>query len=169
MSIRTMSIRRFAFVSMLAAGVFAGHGLWAADVDVPALLAEIDRQRTFGDQDFTAVMTMISEDPEDGVERMVVQQFRRDADDAFLILFRDPAVQRGQGYLRQGDNLWFYDPESRKFSHTSLKEAFQGTDARNSDFGEVSFAEDYAVREIGEGTLGKYAVWVSTCRRPATR
>ena len=137
-----------------------GAGLWEIDIDVQALLAEIDRQRTFGGQDFAAVMTLTSEDPEDGVERTVVQQFRRDADDAFLILIRDPAVQRGQGYLRQGDNLWFYDTESRKFSRTSLKEAFQGTDARNSDFGDISFAEDYAVRWIEEGTLGRYAVYV---------
>ena len=82
---------------MLAAGLLAASGLWAADIDVPALLAEIDRQRSFGDQDFSAVLTMISEDPEDGVERLEVQQFRRDADDAFLILIRDPAVQRGPG------------------------------------------------------------------------
>ena len=155
-----MTIRRYAIAFMFVAGLLSGTGLWAADVDVQALLAEIDRQRTFADQDFAAVMTMISEDPEDGVERVVVQQFRRDADDAFLILIRDPAVQRGQGYLRQGDNLWFYDPESRKFSHTSLKEAFQGTDARNSDFGDVSFAADYEVRTIEEGTLGRYAVYV---------
>lgn len=155
-----MSIRRFVTVFLCASGLLAGPGLWATDVDVETLLQEIDRQRTFGDQDFTAVMTMISEDPDDGVERMVVQQFRRDADDAFLILFRDPAVQRGQGYLRQGDNLWFYDPESRKFSHTSLKEAFQGTDARNSDFGDASFAENYTVRTIEKGALGKYAVYV---------
>ena len=155
-----MTIRRCAIAFMFIAGLLSGTGLWAADVDVQALLAEIDRQRTFADQDFAAVMTMISEDPEDGVERVVVQQFRRDADDAFLILIRDPAVQRGQGYLRQGDNLWFYDPESRKFSHTSLKEAFQGTDARNSDFGDVSFAADYEVRTIEEGTLGSYAVYV---------
>ena len=155
-----MLIRRFATAVLCAAGLFTASGLFAADVDTHALLTEIDRQRTFGERDFTAVMTMISEDPEDGVERLVVQQFRRDADDAFLILFRDPAVQRGQGYLRQGDNLWFYDPDSRKFSHTSLKESFQGTDARNSDFGEVSYADDYAVRTVEEGTLGKYAVWV---------
>ena len=155
-----MSIRRFAIAFMLAAGLLAGTGLWAADVDVQALLTEIDRQRSFDDQDFTAVMTLISEDPEEGVERTVVQQFRRDSDEAFLILISDPAVQRGQGYLRQGDNLWFYDPESRKFSHTSLKEAFQGTDARNSDFGDISFAEDYTVRAIEEGTLGRYAVYV---------
>ena len=155
-----MSIRRFAIAFMLAAGLLAGTGLWAAEVDVQALLTEIDRQRSFENQDFTAVLTLISEDPEEGVERTVVQQFRRDSDDAFLILISDPAVQRGQGYLRQGDNLWFYDPESRKFSHTSLKEAFQGTDARNSDFGDISFAEDYTVRAIEEGTLGRYAVYV---------
>lgn len=160
MSIRRSSIRRFAIAFMLAAGLLAGTRLWAADVDEQALLAEIDRQRSFEDQDFTAVMTLISEDPEEGVERTVVQQFRRDSDEAFLILISDPAVQRGQGYLRQGDNLWFYDPESRKFSHTSLKEAFQGTDARNSDFGDISFAEDYTVRAIEEDTLGRYAVYV---------
>ena len=145
---------------VLCTCLLGGSVLWAADLDAQALLEEIDRQRTFSGQDFTAVMTLVSEDPEDGVERTVVQQFRRDEDDAFLILVRDPSVQRGQGYLRQGDNLWFYDPESRKFSHTSLKEAFQGTDARNSDFGDLSFAEDYAVRSVEEGTLGRYPVYV---------
>ena len=153
-------LRRLSIALVLGAGLLGGATLWAADIDAQALLVEIDRQRTFTGQDFTAVMTVVSEDPEDGVERTVVQQFRRDADDAFLILVRDPAVERGQGYLRQGDNLWFYDPESRKFSHTSLKESFQGSDARNSDFGEVSFAEDYAVRSIEEGTLGRYPVYV---------
>ena len=155
-----MMTRRFAIVFLCAAGLLAGPGLAAVEIDAQALLAEIDRQRSFGDHDFSSALTLISEDPEEGVERTVVQQFRRDADDAFLILIRDPAVQRGQGYLRQGDNLWFYDPESRKFSHTSLKEAFQDTDARNSDFGDVKFAEDYAVRSIEEGTLGRYAVYV---------
>ena len=154
-------LRRHILISLvLCTSLLGGSALWAADVDAQALLEEIDRQRTFTGQDFTAVMTLVSEDPEDGVERTVVQQFRRDEDDAFLILVRDPSVQRGQGYLRQGDNLWFYDPESRKFSHTSLKEAFQGTDARNSDFGDVSYVEDYAVRSVEEGTLGRYPVYV---------
>ena len=153
-------IRRCATAFLMTAGLLSATASWAVDIDVQALLAEIDRQRTFGDQDFTAVLTLVSEDPEEGVERTVAQQFRRDDDDAFLILIRDPAVQRGQGYLRQGDNLWFYDPDSRKFSHTSLKEAFQDTDARNSDFGDVKYAEDYTARTIEEGTLGKYAVYV---------
>jgi hypothetical protein len=31
----------------------------------------------------------------------------------------EPESQLGQGYLKVDDNLWFYDPESRKFSHSS--------------------------------------------------
>lgn len=155
-----MTIRLSLITFALAAGLFSGAMLWAVDLDPQELLEEIDRKRMFEDQDFTAVMTLISEDPEEGVERTVVQQFRRDVDDSFLILIRDPAVQRGQGYLRKGDNLWFYDPESRKFAHTSLKEAFQGTAARNSDFGDIRYAEDYTVNTIVEGTLGSYLVYV---------
>lgn len=153
-------MRYFVTVFVLVIGIVLGPIVWGLDVDPKQLLERIDQQSTFGDQDFTAVMTLISEDPENGVERTVVQQFRRDIDDAFLILIRDPSVQRGQGYLRQGDNLWFYDPESRKFAHTSLKEAFQGTDARNSDFGDIRYAEDYTVRTIVEDALGRYAVYV---------
>lgn len=152
--------RTFKIALPLAAGLFAAAAAGAADVDPQALLADIDRQRAFAERDFSAVMTLVSEDPDDGVERTVVQQFRRDQDDAFLILISDPSVQRGQGYLRQGDNLWFYDPESRKFSHTSLRETFQGTDARNSDFGDINYAEDYVVRSIEDGQLGQYAVYI---------
>lgn len=155
-----MAIQRLSIALVLCAWLLGGVDLWAVDLDAQALLAEIDRQRTFTGQDFTAVMTLVSEDPDHGVERTVVQQFRRDADDVFLILVSDPAIERGQGYLRQGENLWFYDPESRKFSHTSLKEAFQGTDARNSDFGDFSYAKDYVVRSIAEGTLGRFPVYV---------
>ena len=100
------------------------------------LLERLDSSLNFDDRDFAAVMTMISEDPETGIEKRVIQQYRRDADEKFLMLFVEPVTQRGQGYLMLEDNLWFYDPESRKFSHTSLKEQFGESDANNSDFGE---------------------------------
>lgn len=124
------------------------------------ILAVIDYQSNFDNVDFSAVMTMITEDPEDGVEKSVVQQFRRDTDDKFLMLFQEPAVQKGQGYLMIDDNLWFYDPESRQFSHTSTKESFSGSDAKNSDFGEATYAEDYSVTSVEEGKLGSYDVYI---------
>ena len=145
---------------MVIAALACVSPLFAVDLDVRAVLERIDNLMTFDDSDFSSLMTFVSEDPEQGVERQVVRQYRRDSSDRFLMLISEPSLQRGQGYLREGDNLWFYDPESRKFSHTSLKEAFGGTDARNSDFGESSLVEDYLVREVSEGTLGRYAIYV---------
>jgi outer membrane lipoprotein-sorting protein len=133
--------------------------LFAADVNGDAILRAVDQLRNFDTVDFTAVMSLIRED-EDGVEKMTVQQFRRDGEDKFVMLFLEPAVQKGQGYLRIDDNLWFYDPESRKFSHTSMKEQFGGTDARNSDFGLSKLVEDYQVADLEAGTLGRYEVYI---------
>ena len=39
--------RRFAIALLSAAGLLAGPGLWAADIDTQALLAAIDDQRSF--------------------------------------------------------------------------------------------------------------------------
>ena len=46
------------------------------------------------------------------------------------LLIQEPVTQKGQGYLLEGDNLWFYDPSSRQFAHTSLKETFQDSDVQ---------------------------------------
>ena len=124
------------------------------------LLVAMDVLSNFKGKDFSALMTMISEDPEDGLEKTKVLQFRSDDDDKFLMLIQEPAVKKGQGYLMIDDNLWFYDPESRKFSHTSMKDQFNGSDANNSDFTNSTLAEDYRVVSIEEGTLGKYRVYV---------
>ncbi len=66
-------------------------------------LTIIDEQSNFEDVDFSTVMTMISEDPETGIEKNVIQQFRRDSGDKFLLLFQEPVVQKGQGYLMIDD------------------------------------------------------------------
>ena len=128
--------------------------------DFNAMLKTIDAQSNFNNSDFSTLVTLITEDPEEGVEKKVARQFRRDRDDKFLILLMEPLVQKGQGYLRYEDNLWFYDPESRKFSHTSMKESFQDTDAKNSDFRMRTYSEDYKVTSYKEGKLGSYAVWI---------
>jgi outer membrane lipoprotein-sorting protein len=135
----------------------AAHAL---NPDGPALLQAIDDQMNFRNQDLSAVISMIKEDPVEGVDKKVVQQFRRDAEDKFVFLFLEPAVQKGQGYLRIDESLWLYDPESRKFTHTSMKERFGGTHARNSDFGLSSLHDDYDPVSIEEATLGKYQVHV---------
>lgn len=146
---------------VLIAGVVFVQGLSALSVEeAQNILAEIDAQKNFDETDFSAVMTMISEDTEEGSEKSVVRMFRRDAEDSFLMLIQEPTVKKGQGYLNIGDNLWFYDPESRKFSHTSMNDKFNDSDANNSDFRMSSLADDYRVASTEEGRLGSYEVYI---------
>ncbi|MBT3273329.1 MAG: outer membrane lipoprotein-sorting protein [Spirochaetales bacterium] len=155
-----MKKKNLIFIAILIS-LLIPMGVYALTLDEAQLLLEnMDMQMNFDEGDFTAVMTMISEDPESGIEKNVIQQFRRDSEDKFLMLFQEPVTQRGQGYLMIDDSLWFYDPESRKFSHTSMKEQFAQSDANNSDFGESSVAEDYKVVSLEEGTLGKFNVYI---------
>lgn len=128
--------------------------------DFKELLVAIDGQLNFPEHDFTATLKMESDDPEKGRDVKVARTFRRDGNDSFLILFLEPESQLGQGYLRVDENLWFYDPESRKFNRTSMKENLQGTDAKNSDFGTSSLSSDYAVASWAEGKIGAYDVWI---------
>ena len=143
---------------LLIAGLSAVSGISLTDAN--SILGTIDTSRNFSGTDFSAVMTMISEDTETGIEKKKVQQFRRDDQEMFLMLFIEPAAEKGQGYLNIGNNLWFYDPQSRKFNHTSMKESFGGTDAKNSDFGASSLGDDYKVNTVVDGKLGKYDVYI---------
>jgi outer membrane lipoprotein-sorting protein len=124
-----------------------------------AILKQVDENSNFTGVDFSALMTLISEDPTDGIDKSKVLQFRSDDDDKFLLLIQEPVAKKGQGYLMIDDNLWFYDPQSRKFSHTSLKEQFNDSNANNSDFQESSLTEDYNVTAISEEKLGSFDVY----------
>ncbi len=154
---KNRTIPRIALLALLAAiGAAAG----AQTPDFAGILKTIDERSNFTGKDFAAKVRFVSDDPEKGQEIKAARTFRRDGDDAFLILFMEPESQLGQGYLKVDENVWFYDPESRKFSHSSLKENVGGTDAKNSDFGNSSLSVDYRVTGSAEGKLGAFDVWI---------
>jgi len=134
--------------------------LAAADPDFATLLSDIDELGNFDDVDFSAVYTLVSEKP--GEEKSVTQArlFRRDFNDQFVMLILQPQVQRGQGYLRVDETVWFYDPESRTFEKSTLRDNVQDSDAQNSDFNRNSLADDYAVVSWEVAKLGRYEVYV---------
>ena len=142
-------------IMVLAAGL-----VFAAEPDFIKILEEADFMGNFDAGDFSSLMTIVSVDPDEGTSVLKVNQFRRDAQDKFLMLMQAPEDQKGQGYLRVDDNMWIYDPVSRKFNHFSMKESFEGTDARYSDLGRSTLADDYAVSGYTEGKLGRYEVYV---------
>jgi len=124
------------------------------------ILKNIDTNSNRLDTDISMVATMIKEDVEEGTDKRVVRMFRRDYEDKFLMLFQEPSYKSGQGYLRVEDTLWFYDPESRKFSIRSMKDRFDNSNARNSDFRRSALYEDYDVVSQTEGKLGKFPVYI---------
>ena len=132
----------------------------STEPDLESILGDIDGLGNFDDVDFSAVYTIVSEKP--GEEKSVTQArlFRRDSNDQFVLLFLQPQIQRGQGYLRVDETVWFYDPESRKFEKSTLRDNVQDSDAQNSDFNRNSLADDYRITSWELGSLGRYEVYI---------
>ncbi len=124
------------------------------------LLVELDELGNFPGKDYSALFTIVSEKPGEKQSVSQVRIFRRDEKKQFTILIMLPEVNKGQGYLREEDNVWFYDPTGRKFSHSSIKENLQNSEAKNSDFTASSLVEDYTIEKITEGMIGKFPVWI---------
>ncbi len=140
--------------------ILAGFYLGAEEPDFKEILTEIDNNKNFDDRDFSCMNTIVSEKPDEDTSIKQFKMFRRDGEDKFVLLILKPETEKGQGYLQAEGNIWFYDPESRKFAHSSLKENFQESDAKNSDFRRSSLSEDYKVDSYIEGKLGKYDVYI---------
>lgn len=131
-----------------------------AEPDFKQMLEEIDQLGSFEDTDFSCVYTFVSEKPGEETEVTQARMFRRDAKEQFVMLILKPEYQKGQGYLKVDDNVWFYDPESRKFTHSSMKENVQNSEAKNSDMDGLSLSEDYEVESWEEGKLGNFDVYI---------
>lgn len=123
------------------------------------ILKTVDQLNNFK-TDFSAVFTVVSQKPGQDPSVTKAQIFRRDQKKEFLIVILKPETEKGQGYLQVDNNLWFYDPQSRQFSHSSLKENFQSSDAKNSDFNQRDLASNYSVSSWQTGTLGVYPVYI---------
>lgn len=126
------------------------------------ILARIDEMGDFENSDFAADITVVSQKPGEDDSVIAARYYRRDKEEKFTMILLKPDIQAGQGYFSAGDDLWFYDPESRKFAYSSLKDTFQDSDAQNSDFAASSLAKDYTVTEYSSAKLGSGEVWVAT-------
>ncbi len=144
----------------LALAIVALSGSFAQEPKYAELLVHLDKATDLSDVDCSAVVRLKRTDPENGNSDETFAIFRRDATSTFSILQLAPESKKGTGYLKTGDDMYTYDPGSRKFSYTSMKDSFSGSDARNSDMEKSTLAEDYKVTGSGSGTLGKFMVWI---------
>jgi outer membrane lipoprotein-sorting protein len=125
------------------------------------LVHQTDIRASFYNSDMTATISMVMVSPDRGTVTRKQIIYRRDKDNAFLMLTLEPQSRKGQGLLLVDQNMWRYDPTSRKFTHTDLKETYENSTVRNSDFRRFQRAMDYSVSSVTSGTLGKYNVWIA--------
>lgn len=116
-----------------------------------------DRQRNTGDYKALCYIQNSEEGHEDVLYESVI--YRRDSDDAFVILFTRPRDEAGKCYLRIEDNLWFYDPTTGKWERRTERESIVGTNSRRSDLDESRLSEEYNATFVAEESLGRYQVY----------
>lgn len=128
----------------------------SAETDYVKMLKEVDDLVTFKGTDLSAEYTIVKRDPDGSSSTTVAAMFRRDSEEKFLVLVLQPVSDKGKGYLKQGNNLWLYDPIGKGFTFTSAKERFQNSSFRVSDFTGSNYAGNYKINSVKQEKLGKF-------------
>ncbi len=120
--------------------------------------------------DYSATVSLVVEKPGKPKENLQYKIFERTDDKLMTIVQLFPEADKGVGYLRDDDNVWSYDPISRKFSHSSIKEALGDSDIKLDDVeqSKTRWRNNYEVAAYEEGTLGKYPVDIITLKATTT-
>lgn len=116
--------------------------------------------------DVSAKVTLTQQKAGQGIKATEMLFYRRDRDNAFLIAITAPESDKGNGYLRSGDNFWMYRRNTRSFQHVNRDESIAGSDAHGDDFEDRKLTELYAPvkdsagrERVYEDTLGKVPVY----------
>lgn len=120
--------------------------------------------------DYSATMSLVIDKPGKPRENLQYKIFQRTDEKLMTLVQLFPEADKGVGYLRDNENIWSYDPISRKFSHTSIKEALGDSDVKLDDVDQAKtkWRENYEVTAYEEGTLGKFAVDIITLTAKTT-
>jgi Outer membrane lipoprotein-sorting protein len=144
MNNRRFPLFRPARLAVLAAGLLlAAAGGFAAAPTVQQIIDYIDTNYEIR-SDMTAQVRITTKDPDQGTKVIESVYYRRDRDDAFLIVIAEPETDRGNGYLRVGDNMWMYRRNTRTFTHIGRDEKIGGSNTSAGDIETRKFKELYA-------------------------
>ena len=149
----------------LLTGILLTAGVCFGAPPVDSLLNELDalyRQVS----DIKAEVTLTQQKTDQGAKKLEMMYYRRDSDKSFLIFMTGPESEKGNGYLRVGDNFWMYRKNTRTFQHINRDESIGGSDAHGDDFEGRLLSEMYEPALDGSGKeiisgemLGKIPVY----------
>jgi len=161
-------------VVFLGAFLLAVSGLFAqanaADSEKAYKIMESTDEVLAYHGDYSATISLVIEKPNKPKENLQYKIFQRTDKDLMTMVQLFPEADKGNGYLMDGDNIWAYDPISRKFTHTSIKEAVGDSDMKISDVenSETKWRDNYAIEAFEEGKLGTFDVYIITLKATTT-
>lgn len=130
-----------------AGAALAGTGVRAAP-SAHELLVASDAIRNPG-RPFSAKVRLVEFEAGKQVDTSVLMTYSRPQEQggqyATLISFVEPARDAGKLLLKNGDDMWFYDPGTKASIRISPQQRLMGQ-AANGDVVTVNLAKDYAAR-----------------------
>jgi len=121
--------------------------------------------------DVTAKVNIVQKSKTKGVKDLKFLVFRKDSLDSFLMIFLSPETEKGNGYLKVGDNFWMYRRNTRTFQHISRDEDVSGTNMKMGDMEKKKLTELYKPETDENGNeilkkemLGKIPVYKFTIK-----
>jgi outer membrane lipoprotein-sorting protein len=123
--------------------------------DAQAILAASDSVRNPG-QPFRVTVTITVFEKGQQVDASTLSSYSRTTDSngqfASLVRFTQPARDTGKLMLKNGNDMWFYDPGTKASVRISPQQRMMG-DAANGDVITVNFARDYKASLAAEETI----------------
>lgn len=127
----------------------------ANEPDAQAMLARSDAIRNPG-QPFRVTVTLTEFEKSVQVNTTTLVSFARTLEAggqfASLVRFVQPARDAGKVMLKNGSDLWFYDPATKSAVRISPQQRLMGQ-AANGDVVTVNFARDYKAAIAGEENI----------------
>lgn len=149
--------RRLALLMLACAGTVAAlpWPAWAANPDAQALLAQSDAIRN-PNQPFRVTVTLTEFEKGVQVNTTTLVSYARTLESGgqfvSLMRFVQPARDAGKAMLKNGSDLWFYDPGTKSSVRIAPQQRLMGQ-AANGDVVTVNFARDYEATIAAEETI----------------
>jgi hypothetical protein len=152
-------IKRFSLTLLACCAILT------AQTKVETILKSLEFNLTMT-SDARAKVALTQQKAGEGVKAMEALWYRRDRDNAYMIVMLAPESDKGVGYLRVSDNFWMYRPNTRTFQHINRDESIGGSNAHGENFENRKLTELYeglkdasGKDSIREEMLGQVAVY----------
>lgn len=140
--------KKLLLLSLIAFMIAVAPGLVmvTAELTGDQIMAKVDEVINAHNGKYLAEIIVIRPGKDERVSR--VQVYIKGTDKV-LVRYLAPAQEKGQGYLRLGDEAWLFLPNANRSIRVSGRQSMQGSDLSNDDILKVKITEDYSAVLVG--------------------